>query len=640
MPVRSSRKIVRRHRHRAFAASFEALESRQFLTVSSDSIIHPAIQITPAATGSTVGGYTPQQIRDAYGFDQVSINGITGDGTGQTIAIIGAYDDPNISADLHTFDQKFGLTDPAFQKVSQTGGSTASLQKDAGWSLETSLDVEWAHAMAPNAKILLVEANTDSLGNLMSAVDYARHVPDVSVVSMSWGGGEFWGETSYDQYFTTPAGHQGVTFVAASGDSGSWWGPSWPASSPNVLAVGGTTLNISSTGSTSETGWYGSGGGISELESTPSYQQGVQGTGGRTTPDVSFNADPRTGFAVYDSFAYSGWTVVGGTSAGAPQWAALVAIANQARVSNHLGTLDGSTGTLPMLYALYHDPSAYAAAFNDVTSGRSYYSSHVGYDGVTGLGTPKVQQVVLRLAGLAGGSSTTTTTPAATATPPTTTGTTTTGTTPTRRTHVRRTVTVPAAPAQLTSIPFSFAPTINTLSVVGIRDVLSPSYGSSTMTLRGGFAAASSIFTATFYARTTADVLSGTFSLRPVVRLPLMVASVGGSAPTVATGANPGDGGQANAATPVIPEVVAVAPRLFNFVRVDWFNAFTDAWGALAEESASTVVRNNVKRIRAWTITAAVAAADVMLLSYWYARRRKAKQRAAGFGVGIPADQE
>jgi hypothetical protein len=471
----------------------------------------------------------------------------------------------------------------------------------------------------------------------MSAVDYARHVPDVSVVSMSWGGSEFWSQTSYDQYFTTPAGHQGVTFVAASGDSGSWWGPSWPASSPNVLAVGGTTLDIASDG-TSETGWYGSGGGISRVESTPSYQQGVQGTGGRTSPDVSFNADPRTGFAVYDSMSYqgsSGWTVIGGTSAGAPQWAALVAVANQERVSNGLGTLDGSTGTLPMLYALYHDPAAYAANFNDVTLGRSYYSSHVGYDGVTGLGTPKADQVVLSLSGASSS--------AAAPAPVIKTTKAVSVTRTVRRTHtahVRRTITAVApTPAPVETIPFSLAPAISSLSLAGNRDVLSPIGGPSTAALTGGFASASSIFTSTFFARTSAGLLVGTFSHRPVVRLPLMVASAGESAPAVATGDHDIAAPASNPMTPAIPPVAEATPRIFKFARIDWFNAFADAWGALADESASLVVRNNVKRIRAWTITAAVAAADVMLLSYWYAKRRKAKQRAAGVGMGGSAEE-
>src|SRR5262249_10872743 len=163
----------------------------------------------------------------------------------------------------------------------------------ADWSAETSLDVEWAHAVAPGAKILLVEAPSDSINDLMSAINYARQQAGVSVVSMSWGIPEGYlnpsAEKAYDSYFTTPAGHQAITFVAASGDSGAWYGADWPAISPNVLSVGGTTLRITTaTGSYgSETAWSGSGGGVSTVETEPSYQQGVQSTGRRTGPDVA-----------------------------------------------------------------------------------------------------------------------------------------------------------------------------------------------------------------------------------------------------------------------------------------------------------------------------------------------------------------
>ena len=133
----------------------------------------------------------------------------------------------------------------------------------------------------------------------MYAVDFARHLPGVSVVSMSWGSGEFGSEKAYDSIFTTPAGHNGVTFVAASGDSGAYSGAQWPASSPNVVAVGGTSLYVNAVGTTVfEAAWSGSGGGYSVLESEPSFQRSVQGTGRRSTPDVSMDADPNTGVAV------------------------------------------------------------------------------------------------------------------------------------------------------------------------------------------------------------------------------------------------------------------------------------------------------------------------------------------------------
>src|SRR5579884_913093 len=222
----------------------ELLESRRLLSVSG-LVASPNVTLFPDATAG-VSGYSPQQVRHAYGFDQVSFSGgkVAADGTGQTVAVVDAYNDPRIASDLATFDRQFGLAaPPSFRIVNQTGGSGLP-QTDSGWSSEISLDVEWAHAIAPKANLLLVEANSDSLDDLLTGVNYARRAAGVSVVSMSWGGGEFWGQTQYDGVFTTPAGHGGVTFVAASGDQGSFWGPEWPASSPNVLAVGGTSLGL------------------------------------------------------------------------------------------------------------------------------------------------------------------------------------------------------------------------------------------------------------------------------------------------------------------------------------------------------------------------------------------------------------
>jgi subtilase family serine protease len=418
-------------RIRHASVMIEGLESRQLLSSTADVIFKPALQFsaldttttssgTSTTVNTTVSGYSPDQIRKAYGFDQ-----ITGDGTGQTIAIVDAYNDPNIVQDLATFDKQFGLSaPPSFQVVSQTG--TNKLPKtDAGWAGEISLDVEWAHAIAPGANILLVEANSSSLDDLMTAVKYARSASGVSTVSMSWGGseffswnsqGEFSGQTQYDPIFTTPSGHQGVTFVAAAGDSGSFSGVLWPASSPNVLAVGGTTLELTSSGAYgTEMTWSGTTGGFSVIESEPSWQNNVQTSGARSTPDVAFNADPNTGFAVYDSLAYggyAGWQEVGGTSAGSPIWAALISIADQSRVAAGQGTLDGATQTLPMLYSVYPtstntDTTAYENTYNDVIDpaptgrfhwrwgwGSSGNQSTAGYDTATGLGSPKAASVV------------------------------------------------------------------------------------------------------------------------------------------------------------------------------------------------------------------------------------------------------
>ena len=165
---------------------------------------------TAAATGMT-----PTEIRQAYGFNAISFGSTLANGAGTTIAIVDAYDDPNIAGDLHQFDQYFGLPDPTFTKVNQTGGGTLPAI-NAGWATEIALDVQWAHAVAPGARILLVEANSSSYSDLMTAVNYASHASGVVAVSMSWGGSEWSGETAYDSYFTTP----GVTFLASSGDTG------------------------------------------------------------------------------------------------------------------------------------------------------------------------------------------------------------------------------------------------------------------------------------------------------------------------------------------------------------------------------------------------------------------------------------
>jgi subtilase family serine protease len=384
--------------------SLESLESRRLLSASAI-VAQPLLTLSPDASGSTVQGYTPAQLAEAYGFNAVTLSGgVKGTGAGQTIAIVDAYNDPKISNDLGVFDSQFGLAGPPSFKVVSQSGSTTLPSNNASWDTEISLDVEWAHAMAPQANILLVEANSDSLTDLLSAVKYAAGASGISVVSMSWGGSEFSGENSDNTYFVTPSGHRGVTFVAASGDQGSYGGPEWPASSAYVLSVGGTTLSLNSSSAiSSETGWSGSTGGVSTQQGKPEYQNSAQTGTARTSPDVAYDANPNTGVAVYDSVNYAGyvgWQEVGGTSEGAPQWAALIAIADQGRAAAGTGSLDGSTQTLPDLYALYNSSTTYANNFNDITSGSSgIVSAAKGYDQVTGLGSPKANAVVQSLIG-------------------------------------------------------------------------------------------------------------------------------------------------------------------------------------------------------------------------------------------------
>ena len=267
-------------------------------------------------------------------------------------------------------------------QVINPSSTTVPVDNTGGWEMEEALDVEWAHAMAPGAKIDLIEANSAS-SNLYTAVSAAASLPGVSVVTMSWGGPESPSETGSNSYFTTPANHQGVTFLAAAGDSS--YGL-YPAFSPNVIAVGGTTLTLNSTnGIQSETAWStgsdswapgdGTGGGTSSFEPEPAYQDGFQSTGHRTIPDVAFDADPATGVAVYDSYLNSpAWVEVGGTSLASPSFAGIMAIANEGRSLQGLGTFNSSTNPQQALTALYSMPSS---DFHDITSGS------ITYDGVT-----------------------------------------------------------------------------------------------------------------------------------------------------------------------------------------------------------------------------------------------------------------
>jgi len=332
----------------------------------------PPIHVRIAATSSSPTGLSPTQIRAVYNLPSTGGSG--------TIAIVDAYDDPTVENDLNVFSSQFGLppiTSANFEKhmMSPPPGP------NGGWALEISLDVQWAHAIAPDAKILLVEARSSSLTDLLAAVDYARTRSDVVAVSMSWGDNDFPTESSYDSHFISP---YGATFFASSGDSGA--GVSWPAASPNVVGVGGTTLNFNPDNSlASETAWSGSGGGVSAYENEPPYQvaYNVPGAHGkRAVPDVSYNANPNSGVSVYDNTPYqgqTGWWQVGGTSAGAPQWAAIQSLELSASNNN-----------------FYQDAKSvnYPSYFRDITSGSNGYPATIGYDLVTGLGSPLTDNFV------------------------------------------------------------------------------------------------------------------------------------------------------------------------------------------------------------------------------------------------------
>jgi hypothetical protein len=343
--------------------------------------------------------FTPIQIRHAYGFDRVGFEDAThglvaGDGSGQTIAIVDAYDDPNIASDLAHFDSMYNLpAPPSFTKVSQTGSTTLPAA-NRGWSSEIALDVEYAHAMAPGANVLLVEAIDDSNANLLAAVSYAAKQSGVAVVSMSWGDRENSSETSTDSTFITPSGHDGVTFIASSGDTGGV--TSYPATSPNVVAVGGTSLSLDSQGNyASESGWSGSGGGISPYESQPAYQNGVvtQSSTYRTAPDIAFDANPNTGVMIYDTYGGRGSYSIGGTSAAAPMMAGLTAVIDQGRAVL-LGR--SSYASDDFLTALYDLPQS---DLNDVATGSTKFTAGSGYDLVTGRGSAIVDRFVSGMVG-------------------------------------------------------------------------------------------------------------------------------------------------------------------------------------------------------------------------------------------------
>ena len=265
----------------------ETLEHRLLLSATASTTFilssRGSSGLNPSAT-SGVAPIDPAQMRAAYGVNQISFGGTAGTGAGQTIAIVDAYNDPDIISDANSFSSEFGLQQfnvsggPTLKVLNETGGTTLPGNASRGtWDIEESLDVEWAHSIAPDANIILFEANSNSYSDLLKAVSTAADYAGVSVVSMSWGGGESSSDTGYDSYFLTPSGHQGVTFLAATGDDGT--PANYPAFSPNVVAVGGTSLDINSSGTyISETPWDDSsgadGGGISVYESQPSYQVG------------------------------------------------------------------------------------------------------------------------------------------------------------------------------------------------------------------------------------------------------------------------------------------------------------------------------------------------------------------------------
>ncbi|MEU1628322.1 putative Ig domain-containing protein [Streptomyces sp. NPDC020096] len=331
------------------------------------------LHLTPNATPS---GFGPSDLQSAYNLPSSTA------GSGQTVAIVDAQDDPNAESDLATYRSQYGLpacttANGCFHKIDQNGG-TSYPTADSGWAGEISLDVDMVSAVCPQCHILLVEANTASMADLGTAVNQAVS-QGAKYVSNSYGGSEDSTDTASDsQYFN----HPGVAITVSAGDSA--YGAEYPAASQYVTSVGGTALTRdSSARGWSESVWNtssteGTGSGCSAYDPKPSWQKDT-GCSNRTISDVSAVADPATGVAVYQTYGGSGWNVYGGTSASSPIIASVYALA---------GTPAASTD--PASY-----PYAHASALNDVTTGNngtcspSYLcTAGPGYDGPTGLGTP------------------------------------------------------------------------------------------------------------------------------------------------------------------------------------------------------------------------------------------------------------
>lgn len=314
-------------------------------------------------------------------------------GGSKAIGIVDAYDYPTAMADLNSFSAQFGLpavTSSTFQVIfaGGTGGCAGSDPgNDPGWEGEQALDIEWAHAMAPKAKIFLVEAASSSFSDLLVAEDCATKQVAAAgggEVSNSWGGSEFSGETSDDSHFV----QSGVVYFASTGDSA---GTEWPSVSPNVVAVGGTTTSRVNSGATfgnfaKEVAWEDGGGGLSAYEPRPSYQSVLPSATNRQVPDVSSDANPNTGVWVYDNNPLNGccWFVFGGTSVASPSWAGIV---------NRAGHFATSTNAeLTTIYNAYASTS-YAADYNDISYGRcGFYDGNIAttkWDPCTGVGSPK-----------------------------------------------------------------------------------------------------------------------------------------------------------------------------------------------------------------------------------------------------------
>jgi subtilase family serine protease len=322
------------------------------------------------AAAAAPSGLSPANLQSAYKLPSSTA------GSGQTVAIVDAYNDPTAEADLGVYRSQYGLSscttaNGCFKKVNQTGG-TSYPATDGGWAQEISLDLDMVSAVCPKCKIVLVEATSSSFANLGTAENTAASL--ANVISNSYGGSDA-ADSTYGHYYN----HPGKAITVSSGDAG--YGVEYPASSHYVTAVGGTSLKAASNSrGWTETAWGGAGSGCSIYNTALSGQAGLTGCSKRAVADVSAVADPATGVAVYDSTAYqgqSGWMVFGGTSVAAPVIGGVYGLAaNAASIDNNY-------------------PYAHASSLFDIVSGSNgscspakWCTAGPGWDGPTGLGTP------------------------------------------------------------------------------------------------------------------------------------------------------------------------------------------------------------------------------------------------------------
>ena len=418
----------------------------QTATQATPALHHFSCQDQSLASGNRC--YQPFQMQAAYNYSGLLSQGI--DGTGKTIVIIDAFGSPTITSDLHDFDAEFGLPDPNFSIITPAGTPPTFDPNDGnmfGWAIETSLDVQWAHAMAPGANIVLALAPSNNDQDILNVTKYVVDHKVGDVVSQSFGEAESCVDPtllSQEHAIFQQGVNEGITFFASSGDSGASQfncdgsaailSASSPASDPNVTGVGGTTLLADGTTGAygNETAWtepdFGcnppaisfpadincSGGGFSTIYGRPSWQQSQVKGGdphpGRGVPDVAYNAGlsggvlTHVGWLLADFFGlpqdFPAFFAIGGTSSGSPQWAGLAA--DGAQIAGHdLGNINQS------LYQFSQAQQKYAADFHDITIGNNDvseltglqgYNAGTGWDPVTGLGTPNAGNLLPALA--------------------------------------------------------------------------------------------------------------------------------------------------------------------------------------------------------------------------------------------------